>query len=263
MKSFAYKPLIVLTCLTWFAACTHTVPTTGPKPEVFAPTKRVPGSAMVPGTQRPYIIDGKRYYPLPTSQGYVEKGVASWYGGKFHGRKTASGEIYNMHAKTAAHKTLPINTLLLVKNLENQKETVVRVNDRGPFVKGRIIDLSLTSAKELDIVKKGTARVQIVALGEAVSYRQANETINRFLPHNDFETGEFYIQIGSFTNPLNAGKLKNKMLGWGKKATVRLYNDGTATYYRVHVRAGTSLSTAKRMTRVLGKAGYPGFVVAQ
>ena len=94
------------------------------------------------GTQRPYVINGITYIPIPTAQGYEEQGKASWYGEPFHGRKTANGETYNMYGDTAAHKTLPMDTVLLVKNLENDKSTVVRINDRGPFVQERIIDLT-------------------------------------------------------------------------------------------------------------------------
>ncbi|MCI5132293.1 MAG: septal ring lytic transglycosylase RlpA family protein, partial [Candidatus Electrothrix sp. EH2] len=96
----------------------------------------------IPGTQRPYVIEGQTYYPIPSAQGYEETGLASWYGDPFHGRKTANGETYDMYGVTAAHKTLPMNTMLLVKNLRNGKTATVRINDRGPFVDGRIIDLS-------------------------------------------------------------------------------------------------------------------------
>ncbi|XOF32374.1 MAG: septal ring lytic transglycosylase RlpA family protein [Candidatus Electrothrix sp. YB6] len=119
-----------------------------------------------PATQRPYVIEGHTYYPIPSADGYREKGFASWYGPPFHGRKTANGEIYNMYSRTAAHKTLPMGTMLLVKNLKNGKSSVVRINDRGPFISGRIIDLSYSTALELGIVNNGTEHVQIVALGE-------------------------------------------------------------------------------------------------
>jgi rare lipoprotein A len=93
--------------------------------------------------------------------GYAEKGIASWYGKKYHGRRTANGERYDMHAMTAAHKRLPFGTLILVKNLENGKKARVRINDRGPFKKGRIIDLSYAAARELGMVRKGLAKVKI------------------------------------------------------------------------------------------------------
>ncbi|MCI5166416.1 MAG: septal ring lytic transglycosylase RlpA family protein, partial [Candidatus Electrothrix sp. GM3_4] len=92
-----------------------------------------------PGTQRPYVIKGQSYHPVSSAEGYEETGFASWYGDPFHGRKTANGETYDMYGVTAAHKTLPMNTMLLVKNLTNGKTATVRINDRGPFVDGRII----------------------------------------------------------------------------------------------------------------------------
>lgn len=112
----------------------------------------------------PYEIMGKTYYPLSTSEGYRRKGVASWYGKDFHGKPTANGETYNMYAMTAAHPTLPIPTYVRVTNIENGLSTIVRVNDRGPFLRGRIIDLSYAAAKTLDMDVQGTAPVLLEAL---------------------------------------------------------------------------------------------------
>ena len=116
-----------------------------------------------PGHPKPYKVLGKWYQPLPHSDGFRQRGLASWYGRDFHGKKTSSGEIYNMHAMTAAHKTLPLGTYVRVYNLENKRSTLVRINDRGPFVRGRIIDLSYSAAKEVGIVGPGTARVSLRA----------------------------------------------------------------------------------------------------
>jgi peptidoglycan lytic transglycosylase len=112
-----------------------------------------------------YDVLGRRYYVLPTSDGYHARGVASWYGRDFHGLATSSGETYNMNAMTAAHTTLPIPTWVEVTNLENGKRVVVKVNDRGPFVDNRLIDLSYAAALQLDMVRNGTARVEVRALG--------------------------------------------------------------------------------------------------
>ncbi len=112
----------------------------------------------------PYVIDGVRYYPQAESNGYVEKGIASWYGKEFHRKKTANGEIYNMYAMTAAHKTLPLPTYVRVTNLKNNKSVVVRVNDRGPFVKSRLIDMSYAGAVALGFSEQGTAPVLVEAL---------------------------------------------------------------------------------------------------
>jgi rare lipoprotein A len=114
-----------------------------------------------------YNVLGKRYFVLPTSDGYHERGVASWYGPDFHKQMTSSGDRYDMYGMTAAHKTLPLPTWVEVTNLENGRRVVVKVNDRGPFVKGRIIDLSYSAAKALDMIRAGTARVEVRALGPA------------------------------------------------------------------------------------------------
>jgi rare lipoprotein A len=121
--------------------------------------------AMHRATLRSYTVFGKRYHPFIASIDDQFKGIASWYGPNFHAKKTSNGETYNMYALTAAHKTLPMNTVLRVDNLENGKSVTVRVNDRGPFVSGRIIDLSNTAAHAIDMVRKGTARVKITVLG--------------------------------------------------------------------------------------------------
>lgn len=117
-------------------------------------------------TQGPYTVNDKTYTPLASADGYWEKGPASWYGKQFHGRITANGEVFNMFAMTAAHKTLPMNTILLVRNLENGRQALVRVNDRGPFNKGRILDLSYRAAKKIGMVDNGIAPIEIIALGE-------------------------------------------------------------------------------------------------
>ncbi|MBI1309023.1 MAG: septal ring lytic transglycosylase RlpA family protein [Proteobacteria bacterium] len=115
----------------------------------------------------PYMIDGTRYQPLSSSVGYDEKGIASWYGSDFHGKATANGECYNMYAFTAAHRTLPMPTIARVTNLENGKSVVVKVNDRGPYARGRIIDLSYAAAQSLGMIGNGTAPVEVQAIGGA------------------------------------------------------------------------------------------------
>jgi len=253
-----------LLCLYLFiAGCSQHLVRSAPSPlsdSNFA--KRIPQRNKIPPTQKPYHVMGRTYYPVPSSFGHNETGIASWYGNKFHGKKTSNGETYNMYGKTAAHKTLPMNTFLLVKNLENNRETIVRVNDRGPFVKGRIIDLSLTAAKELGIDRRGTARVKITALGEAVEASRGGKNIERFLPY-DFDHGEFFVQIGAFTDKNNATRLKNKMLSQGRKAVSQMYSADGRRYYRVQVRAGKDIASAQKLEKVL-EAHYPGaFVIAR
>ncbi len=115
----------------------------------------------ISGQQKPYTVRGVKYYPLATADGFEEIGIASWYGPDFHGKRTANGEIYNQHLYTAAHKTLPLNTYVYVENLENGETIRVKINDRGPFAEGRIIDLSRKGALELGMLEKGTARVRV------------------------------------------------------------------------------------------------------
>jgi rare lipoprotein A len=168
-----------------------------------------------------------------------------------------------MHAGTAAHKTLPMNTELLVENLGNGKKTFVRVNDRGPFVKGRIIDLSYTAAKEIGIDKQGTCKVRITALGEATKSKHGTETLEHFLPYQDFNKGEFFIQIGAFTQKENAERLKQNMLAQGNKTVIQLYENGGEKFYRVQVRSGNDLAAANRMEKKFA-AQFPGaFVIAR
>jgi rare lipoprotein A len=138
-----------------------------------------------------YSVMGKTYYPIKeVKPGFCQNGIASWYGPGFHGKKTASTETYNMHELTAAHNILPLNTLVKITNLENQKEVVVRINDRWPFVGDRIVDLSLAAAKELGMVKEGTVPVRVAVLGPAnvanTSKRQATAKKADFLAPNPF-----------------------------------------------------------------------------
>jgi len=149
------------------------------------PSSKIRNSkAMHRATLRPYTVFNVRYYPKIASMGEESTGIASWYGPNFHAKKTSNGETYNMYAMTAAHKTLPMNTMLRVDNLENGKSIVVRINDRGPFVAGRIIDLSNTAAHKIDMVKKGTAKVRIKVIGyngmvnnSAAPYLQAPKVV--------------------------------------------------------------------------------------
>lgn len=210
-----------------------------------------------PATQAPYVINKKRYFPIPNARGYNEKGYASWYGKKFHGRRTSNGEIYDMHAMTAAHKTLPMNTMLLVKNIDNGRQTVVRINDRGPFVRGRIIDLSYKAAKTLGVVRNGTARVHITALAE-------KNKGSRELIYQDLTVGEFYVQIGAFAEKINAIKLQKRFTEAGHTTVIQKYFGPDKILYRVQVYAGKNIHHAERAEKALLDHGYVGaFIIAR
>lgn len=212
------------------------------------------------GTQRPYVINNKRYYPIPSSDGFTQKGIASWYGRDFHGKRTSNGEVYDMYAPTAAHKVLPMNTLLLVRNLENGKETTVRVNDRGPFIYGRIIDLSHTAAKKIGMLNKGTARVEIIALGQM----KKTTAGKRIVAEQNFNEGEFYVQIGSFTDQSNATKLQRRFTDAGHTTVIQKLYTPKRLFYRVQVYVGKNLKGARRAEEALHNSGYKGaFVIAR
>lgn len=215
----------------------------------------------IPATQKPYVIKNRLYSPLPSAIGYEELGVASWYGKDFHGRATSNGERYNMHDITAAHKLLPMHTMLLVENLDNGKEIIVRVNDRGPFIQGRIIDLSYGAAKKIALVHSGTARVKITALGEL---KRNSSGKRSFKAHADLRSGEYYVQIGAFTQKYNGIKLQEKFLDSGHQAVIRKANVNGKLFYRVQVFVGRTLNSARRSEQALIDKGYRGaFVLAR
>ena len=151
-------------------------------------------------TMKCYTVRGKRYSPTYVKVGQVMKGVSSWYGPNFHGKRTSNGEVYNMHARTAAHKTWPMDTMVKVHNLQNGKSTIVRINDRGPFVRGRIIDCSYTAGKEIGLDRMGIAKVSIQVVGfagkvqsaETIAKRRKTKTETRVMLSN------FGVQVGAF-----------------------------------------------------------------
>ena len=183
--------------------------------------------------------------------------MASWYGKKFHGRKTSSGEIYNMHAMTAAHKTLPLGTRLRVKNLGNHKEIEVRVNDRGPFVRGRIIDLSYEAARRLEIVGPGTGEVEIVALGVAAAASAGGGTGSKV----DYYQGNFTIQVGAFENPANAQRLKDELAQKYQNVHITTVLQGAKTLYRVRVGRCRNLEKALEYESYLTQQGFAAAMV--
>src|SRR6185369_4967688 len=165
---------------------------------------RLPDSSLPRKGLKPYTINGERYEPLSSHEGFVQRGLASWYGSDFHGKETSNGEIYDMYAMTAAHKTLPLGVYVKVNNRENGRETVVRINDRGPFVNGRIIDLSYTAARQLGLLDKGTAPVKIEALGYLDSNNQGKVA---YRAPASYDRGSFGIQVGAFTALDNAQRM--------------------------------------------------------
>jgi len=183
---------------------------------------------------RPYTVFGASYVPLAAAQGYKERGIASWYGKKFHGQKTSSGELYDMYAMTGAHKTLPIPSYARVTNLANGKSVVVRINDRGPFHSDRIIDLSYAAAYKLGYASAGSARVEVEAVSaEEVSVKPAEPVKG------------IYLQIGAFGSRDNAEDMRSKVaaqLAWLTDA-VQVISIGNL--WRLHVGPYSSSDAAR------------------
>ncbi|KGM43302.1 lipoprotein [Alkalispirochaeta odontotermitis] len=224
------------------------------------------GSAYTPpparpaGHPKPYKVFGKWYQPLPDSKGFRQRGIASWYGKDFHGKKTSNGEIYNMYALTAAHKTLPLGTFVRVRNLENNRLVEVRVNDRGPFVRGRIIDLSYTAAQKIGIVGPGTARVEVTALATPAG----SGARPRSYKPVDLYSGNFTFQIGAFVNRENARRLTTKLSEQYKNAHIAVYDRGDQVFYRVRVGQFSTLKQAEAQESILIRDGYIDlFIVAE
>jgi len=233
--------LLALLCLLMFAAgCARK---TAPLPS------RVPDAApgAIAPTARPYTVFGRTYHPLTSADGFAEEGIASWYGPQFHAKRTASGEVYNMFELTAAHRILPMQTKIRVTNLENGKSVVLRVNDRGPFAKDRIVDLSYAAAQKLDVVRPGTARVRVEALGRWPGG----------MP------GRFFVQVGAFSLRENADKMMREMQGAGYKGTrVVLADVDGRSFWRVQVGEFPNLDQAREALGSLASRNPSAFVIA-
>ena len=169
-------------------------------------------AARYRATMRSYKVHGKRYSPSYVYVGQMMKGISSWYGPNFHGKHTSNGEIYNMHARTAAHKTWPMDTMVRVHNLQNGKSTVVRINDRGPFVSGRIIDCSYAAGKEIGLDRMGIAKVSIEVIGFSgtvqskarIRRNEEAQTLTRVKLSN------FGIQVGAFKRYAGAQQIQRE-----------------------------------------------------
>jgi len=177
----------------------------------------------------------------------IQTGVASWYGPNFHGKTTSNKEIYDMHDLTAAHKSLPFGTYVVVTNLNNGKTVTVRINDRGPFVKGRIIDLSYAAAKAVDMVGSGTAPVKLEILTEISPSKSSQK---------------FSVQVGSFIQEDNAKALKKELQKDFQNVYIARFKTANQEYYRVRIKAKDQ-DTAKEIAQRLIRAGYSAIVLEE
>jgi rare lipoprotein A len=276
------------------AACFSARPrpeTPGTAPVAPPPAERPPPPESVPdmvprieprsrnGNPPFYDVMGKRYFVLSSSLGYVERGVASWYGPGFHKVRTSTGEPYDMYAMTAAHKTLPLPAYVRVTNLQNGRSIVVRVNDRGPFVGNRIIDLSYTAASKLDMLRNGTAMVEVRTIepGAVGGPLTATLTAADATPPapaesvpppetaSDSSAGgvssvtvprALFIQAGAFSDPKNAERLVEKLRGGGYgKVFVRDNEIAGRRMYRVRIGPVPSVAEFDRIVAALERVG--------
>jgi len=221
-----------------------------------------------------YDVFGKRYFVLSSSVGYRERGVASWYGPGFHKVRTSTGEAYDMYGMTAAHKTLPLPAYVEVTNLQNGRSVVVRVNDRGPFVGNRIIDLSYTAAAKLDVLRNGTAMVEVrtvdapsaappaavtpatAAPATAAPATVAPPTVAPAAPAPAPVNPTLFIQAGAFSDPANAERLAQKLRGGGYgKVFVRDDQIAGRRMYRVRIGPIRDVPEFDRVVAALERAG--------
>ena len=201
--------------------------------------------------------------PVPTEVVDTFEGIASWYGPKFHGKKTASGEVFDMYDLTAAHNTLPMGTLCVVTNRDNNESVTVRINDRGPFVKNRVIDLSYAAAKVIGMIETGTAPVYVEVLGSEESV-PGYETASTPPPETYGEAVDgltYTIQVGSFTDRANAEPLPSMLMDMFTDVRIEEFSTTSTTYYRVRVGLFASRIDALNTVEELTHAGYNGFIV--
>lgn len=247
-----------------FAAALVIVLTAGCAPAVRRETGAIskPPPASPSLYPKPYRVNGKWYQPIPDASGFRQKGIASWYGKKFHGRKTANGEIYNMYGVTAAHKTLPLGTVVRVRNLNNQQTLEMRINDRGPFVRGRVIDLSYGAARKLGVVGPGTAPVEVTAVAAPARHVPGSGGKPVFEPV-DLYTGNFTFQVGAFQDRSNAERLRFKLSSRYPNVHIASFDRGDGLYHRVRIGRATNLKDAEQFESDLIQRGFDVFIVAE
>lgn len=239
--------LAVLVLASTFS-CTQKIslPPGKAKPEISKAPPRIHDSEHP--TQKKYTVLGQTFTPLNTHEGYTEEGIASWYGPKFHGRKTSNGEVFNMYDLTAAHRVLPMNTKVKVTNLKNGKVVELRINDRGPFAKNRIIDLSFAAAKAIDMIGPGTAQVRVDAVGSLSRVEM---------------TGNYYVQVGSFSSRKNAEKLMQELKNTGyRKSRLQEFSRNSERLWRVQAGKFDNLLAAEDARQKLLEKIPGAFIIA-
>ncbi|MGA7965255.1 MAG: septal ring lytic transglycosylase RlpA family protein [Gammaproteobacteria bacterium] len=205
------------------------------------------------------MVFGKRYHVLDDARGYDKRGIASWYGPNFHGKLTSSGMRYDMYGMTAASKVLPLCTWVKVSSLENGKSVILQVNDRGPFVRNRIIDLSYTAAKELGVVRNGTALVEVEAIANpsAQPPKDIAKVSQSYPVKKLHHRARLYVQLGAFADHNNAERLRaHVLLRQLGTVTVSPKRVGSRTLYRVLIGPYSNVGQVDNLTARLERLGY-------
>jgi rare lipoprotein A len=210
-----------------------------------------------------YEVFGKRYFLLPTAEGYKERGVASWYGPDFHSRPTSSGEPYDMYAMTAAHKTLPIPVFARVTNLSNGRSVVVRINDRGPFVGNRIIDLSYTAAHKLDMTRAGTAFVEVEVITPGSLPEVSRDLGAQPAPPLVATPPRLYLQAGAFGVAGNAQQVATRLRDAGIANVSVREPQGSQNLFRVRVGPVADVATFDLLEAQLARLGIDALLVTE
>lgn len=230
-------------------------------PENPPDVSQVPDAEPVPeppakyGNKSPYTVLGETYVLLPSARGYRETGKVSWYGKKFHGLRTSSGERYDMYKMSAAHRTLPLPSYVRVTNLANGKTVIVKVNDRGPFHSERIMDLSYAAAARLDMLRTGTAYVRLEAIDPAeyqASQRKGGSGAAAPAAPADTPPGpaRFYVQVGAFSEAANAAALQSRLMDL-VYAPVGIANSGSPAVNRVQVGPFFTRDDAEKVSQII------------
>jgi len=249
---FPFYPFLLATSL-FLAACAAKRPVVDKHPPAPAQPTATPAETaekakrdtdVPPASAHPPAKRGKTLQP-PAPVGYTEEGNASWYGNPFNGRRASNGEIYDMYKLTAAHRTLPFETMVRVTNLNNNKSTVVRITDRGPFIENRIIDLSLAAAREIESVGPGVVPVRVEVLGNVDPY-----------------AGFFTVQVGAFRDRANAERLRDRLSASYTPIFIQQYDSPDGTFYRVRVgKISGEEATQGFADQLHTKEGFTPFVV--
>lgn len=256
LQKFLYRIILVIILAVFLSSCALFQKQDGP-PFFDVDVSKIPDA--VPKKEPlsrygnlPYSVNGYRYSILPTAKGYSETGIASWYGTKFHRHRTSSGEKYDLRQMTAAHRTLPIPCYANITNLRNGKHVIVKINDRGPFEKNRLIDLSYVAAKKIGILGKGTGLVRVTTIDPSKPIVPQKIKATQIIQHP-----HIYLQVGAYSSLEHAKTIQIKAKSITKyPTTIEPVNRNRRTIYRIKVGPITTVTKSDILSAKLQAAGF-------